>query len=93
MLALTLTACSRSPAPSRPQTAASRPAADLLTPPPTFAPPPTSIDPDTGQPALTGKDALPWALDTLDVGGAIRGRLVRLQAWVKAMLGQVAAVK
>lgn len=40
-----------------------------------------------GSTALAGKDALPWALDTLDLGGDIRGKLIRLQDWVKALLG------
>jgi hypothetical protein len=40
---------------------------------------------------MTGADALPWAIGTLDVGGDIRGRLVRLQAWVRAMLGEAPA--
>lgn len=46
-----------------------------------------TLDPATGEPALTGRDALPWALDTLAVGGDIRARLVRLQAWTRALLG------
>jgi hypothetical protein len=31
---------------------------------------------------------LPWASDTLSVGGDIRAKLVRLQAWVKTLLGE-----
>lgn len=31
---------------------------------------------------VAGKQMLPWALDTLDVCGGIRGRLIRLQDWV-----------
>lgn len=40
-----------------------------------------------GSTALVGKDALPWALDTLDLGGDIRGKLVRLQDWALTLLG------
>lgn len=46
-----------------------------------------TVDPATGEPTLSGRDALPWALDTLTVGGDIRSTLVRLQAWTKALLG------
>lgn len=33
-----------------------------------------------------GKTLLPWALDVLDVGGEIRSRYVRLQAWVAGLM-------
>lgn len=51
-----------------------------------FSRPPVTIAAD-GSTALAGKDALPWALDTLDLGGDIRGKLIRLQDWVKTLLG------
>jgi hypothetical protein len=37
---------------------------------------------------MAGRDALPWALDTLSVGGEIRAKLIRLQAWALALLGR-----
>lgn len=86
MSALTLTACSSFGVQSTPRTG-ERPAADLLATPPTFSDPPVTVDPATGEAELTGRDSLPWALDTLATGGDIRARLVRLQAWTKALLG------
>jgi hypothetical protein len=84
--ALMLTACSSFGVPSTPRTG-ERPAADLLATPPSFAPPPVTVNPATGEAELTGRDGLPWALDTLATGGEIRAKLVRLQAWAKALLG------
>lgn len=86
MCALTLTGCASLHEQSKPLTG-ERPAADLLATPPTFSKPPVSANADTGQPELTGRDSLPWALDTLSVGGDIRAKLVRLQDWVKTLLG------
>lgn len=63
------------------------PSAELLAEPPRFRPPPATVDPASGETVLTGRDGLPWALETLDTGGTIRARLLRLQAWVKAQLG------
>ncbi len=40
-----------------------------------------------GSTSLTGRDAVPWALDTLDLGGDIRSKFIRLQDWVKTLLG------
>jgi len=40
-----------------------------------------------GTTALAGRDALPWALDTLDLGGDIRAKFIRLQDWVTGLLG------
>lgn len=37
---------------------------------------------------MTGKDSLPWALDTLQLGGQIRDYFIRLQDWVKAQMGE-----
>ncbi len=54
--------------------------------PPTFSPPPVTANPQTGEVELAGRDALPWALDTLSVGGELRSNYVRLQAWVRALL-------
>lgn len=50
-----------------------------------FSRPPVTVSGD-GSAALAGKDALPWALDTLDLGGDIRGKLLRLQAWIATTL-------
>ena len=86
MCALTLTGCASLGERSKPLTG-ERPAADLLATPPTFSKPPVSVDPATGEAALQGRDALPWALDTLSVGGDIRAKYVRLQDWVKTLLG------
>jgi hypothetical protein len=37
---------------------------------------------------MAGAEALPWSIETLDIGGGIRSRLIRLQAWVRdALLG------
>lgn len=84
--ALTLTGCASLGERSKPLTG-ERPAADLLASPPTFSKPPVTADPQTGEPTLQGRDALPWALDTLSVGGDIRAKFIRLQAWVKTLLG------
>jgi hypothetical protein len=57
-----------------------------------FATPPVTTDPKTGQQVLTGGDALPWAIDTLSLGGDIRDRLIRLQNWVRTVyIGEPAA--
>jgi len=45
------------------------------------------VNPATGETELTGRDGLPWALDTLATGGEIRAKLVRLQAWARALYG------
>lgn len=74
-----LAGCSSFGVRSKPRTA-DRPAADLLATPATFAP-----IPRTSNPELTGAEVLPWALDTLSVGGDIRAKFVRLQNWVKAL--------
>lgn len=50
-----------------------------------FATPPVTIDPATGKGELSGRDALPWALDTLRLGGDIRARYIRLQNWVRTV--------
>lgn len=34
---------------------------------------------------MQGRDALAWAVDTLSVGGDIRSKLIRLQAWIDAL--------
>ncbi|TKD50593.1 hypothetical protein [Sphingomonas baiyangensis] len=66
-----------------------RPAADLMAEPGKFAPPPVTTDPATGAAAMSGADALPWAIDTLRLGGDIRARLIRLQDYVRtAVLGE-----
>lgn len=54
--------------------------------PQTFAPPPATTNPQTGELQLSGAAALPWAIDTLAVGGEIRSRLIRLQNWVQTYL-------
>lgn len=51
-----------------------------------FADPPVTADPATGKPAMTGADALRWAIDTLALGGDIRAKLIRLQDWVRAVI-------
>lgn len=50
-----------------------------------FSRPPVTVSP-TGETGLAGKDALPWALDTLDLGGDIRAKYIRLQDWVRTLL-------
>lgn len=59
--------------------------------PGTFADPPVSVDPATGKAAMTGGDALPWAIDTLSLAGDIRARLIRLQDWVRTVIEGKAA--
>lgn len=55
------------------------PPAELMATPPTFAEPPSG----------KGRDLLPWAIDTLEVGGDIRARLIRLQTYVRdVVLGE-----
>lgn len=51
-----------------------------------FSRPPVTVSAD-GTTSLAGRDALPWALDTLDLGGDIRSKFIRLQDWVKTLLG------
>ena len=51
-----------------------------------FSRPPVTVGAD-GSTSLAGRDALPWALDTLDLGGDIRSKLIRLQDWVSTLLG------
>ncbi|MEO8722014.1 MAG: hypothetical protein ABI395_00605 [Sphingobium sp.] len=46
-----------------------------------------SINSATGQQELTGGDAMPWAIDTLTLGGDIRAKYIRLQDYVRALLG------
>lgn len=53
--------------------------------PPTFADPPVTTNPQTGEAEMQGRDALAWAVDTLSVGGDIRSKLIRLQAWIDAL--------
>lgn len=53
--------------------------------PPKISYPPITADPTTGKPTMTGADALPWALDTLDVTREIRAKLIRLQNWVRSL--------
>ena len=50
-----------------------------------FAKPPTTLNPTTGELELNGRDALPWAIDTLDLGGEIRDKFIRLQNWVRTV--------
>lgn len=57
-----------------------------------FSRPPVTVTAD-GVTALSGRDALPWALDTLDLGGDIRAKFIRLQDWVKILLGEQGKVK
>lgn len=57
-----------------------------------FSPPPVTVGPD-GEARLAARDNLPWALDTLSLGGDIRAKLIRLQDWVKALLGDTPADK
>lgn len=40
-----------------------------------------------GAPVASGAAILTAYLDTLNLGGDIRAKLVRLQAWVKTLLG------
>lgn len=82
-----LTGCASLGERSKPLTG-ERPPADLLATPPQFQKPPVVVDPATGEATLEGRDALPWALDTLSVGGDIRARYVRLQEWAKTLLGE-----
>jgi len=56
--------------------------------PATFTRPPVRRNKDTGKPEMAGAEALPWAIETLDIGGEIRGRYIRLQAWVRKILGE-----
>ena len=53
--------------------------------PPKISSPPVTVDPTTGEPTMTGADALPWAIDTLDMTREIRAKFVRLQNWVKSL--------
>jgi len=56
--------------------------------PPTFTQPPTRTTSATGKREMAGAEALSWSIETLDIGGEIRSRLIRLQAWVRdAFLG------
>ncbi len=50
-----------------------------------FSQPPVTASPQSGEAELTGRDALPWALDALAIGGDIRARLIRLQQWVAGL--------
>lgn len=50
-----------------------------------FAKPPTTLNPTTGELELNGRDALPWAIDTLDLAGDIRDKFIRLQDWVRTV--------
>lgn len=52
-----------------------------------FSRPPVTANPQTGEAELSGRDSLPWALDTLNLGGGIRAKFIRLQDWVKTLLG------
>lgn len=58
-----------------------------------FSPPPTSTDPATGARVLTGAGSLAWSLDTLDLGGDIRGKFIRLQDWVRNLAARQGAEK
>lgn len=69
------------------------PPADLMVTPGKFAQPPVTADPATGAATMRGADALPWALDTLDLAGDIRSRLIRLQDYVRTVLGGEPAPK
>lgn len=60
--------------------------ADLMVEPGKFANPPIAADPATGKPVLTGAGALPWAIDTLSLGGALRAKLIRLQDYVRQVI-------
>lgn len=51
-----------------------------------FSQPPVTANPETGEPQITGRDALPWATDTLGLGGDIRAKFIRLQDWVRTLL-------
>lgn len=55
--------------------------------PPEFAAVPVQADPLTGERILDGRAALPWAIDTLEVGGGIRDTVIRLQAWIRKTHG------
>lgn len=50
-----------------------------------FGEPPVTVN-ARGEAELSGRDALPWAVETLDVAGEIRSRYVRLQDWVRGLL-------
>lgn len=50
-----------------------------------FVDPPVTTDPATGKPTMTGANALPWAIDTLALGGDIRAQLIRLQDYVRTI--------
>ena len=52
-----------------------------------FSRPPVTVS-QNGETGLAGKDALPWALDTLDIGGDIRSKFIRLQDWVRILLDE-----
>lgn len=52
-----------------------------------FSRPPLTVT-EAGDTVLKGSGALPWALDTLDLGGDIRAKLIRLQDWVKILLDE-----
>lgn len=62
------------------------PPADLMVAPGKFQRPPTVTD-AAGKTVMRGSEALPWALDTLDLGGDIRSRFIRLQDYVRTILG------
>jgi hypothetical protein len=62
------------------------PPADLMVAPGKFQRPPTVTD-AAGKTVMRGSEALPWTLDTLDLGGDIRSRLIRLQDYVRTILG------
>lgn len=63
----------------------SRPAADLMVEPGRFANPPVTVD-ASGKAALSGAGALPWAIDTLSLGGDIRALFLRLQDYVRTVV-------
>lgn len=68
------------------------PPADLMVVPGKFQRPPTATDAN-GKTVMRGSETLPWALDTLDLGGDIRSRLIRLQDYVRTILGGESAPK
>ncbi|HEX7873043.1 MAG TPA: hypothetical protein VF475_09040 [Sphingobium sp.] len=47
-----------------------------------------TVNAETGERELVGRDALPWATDTLAIGGDIRAKLIRLQDWVATLLAR-----
>lgn len=53
-----------------------------------FSNPPVTVNAETGERELVGRDALPWATDTLAIGGDIRAKLIRLQDWVATLLAR-----